>query len=71
MVNSIVEWYRPEGRRAQQIPLADAVRATAFDRLRVRGNKRVAGRPRLRSMKNLGGCSGRDTDRALDFIARQ
>jgi hypothetical protein len=36
MVNSIVEWYRPEGGRAQQIPLADAVCATAFDGLRVR-----------------------------------
>jgi len=36
MVNSIVEWYRPDRPRAASVPLADAVCATAFDGLRVR-----------------------------------
>ena len=38
LVNSIVEWYRPD-RRPEAAPLADAVCALAFDGLR-------AGRPR-------------------------
>ena len=37
MVNSIVEWYRPDGGNAPQAWLADAVCATAFEGLRVRG----------------------------------
>ena len=36
MVNSIVEWYRPDRPRAASVSLADAVCATAFDGLRVR-----------------------------------
>ena len=36
LINSIVEWYRPEGRQARQVSLADAVCAVAFDGLRVR-----------------------------------
>ena len=36
LINSIVEWYRPGGRQARQVPLADAVCAIAFDGLRVR-----------------------------------
>jgi AcrR family transcriptional regulator len=36
MVNSIVEWYRPDRPRATSVSLADAVCATAFDGLRVR-----------------------------------
>jgi AcrR family transcriptional regulator len=36
MINSIVEWYRPDSRTAARISLADAVCATAFDGLRVR-----------------------------------
>jgi hypothetical protein len=36
MVNSVVEWYRPDARRAAPGPLADAVCAIAFDGLRVR-----------------------------------
>jgi AcrR family transcriptional regulator len=36
MINSIVEWYRPDSRTAAPISLADAVCATAFDGLRVR-----------------------------------
>ena len=36
MVNSIVEWYRPDRPRAANVSLADAVCATAFDGLRVR-----------------------------------
>ena len=35
LVNSIVEWYRPD-RRANAAPLADAVCALAFDGLRAR-----------------------------------
>jgi hypothetical protein len=35
LVNSIVEWYRPD-RRAKTAPLADAVCALAFDGLRAR-----------------------------------
>jgi AcrR family transcriptional regulator len=36
MINSIVEWYRPDSRTAARISLEDAVCATAFDGLRVR-----------------------------------
>ena len=36
MINSIVEWYRPDSRSAARISLEDAVCATAFDGLRVR-----------------------------------
>ena len=36
MVNSIVEWYRPDRPRAASVSLADAVCATAFDGLRIR-----------------------------------
>jgi AcrR family transcriptional regulator len=36
MVNSIVEWYRPDSPTAARVSLADAVCATAFDGLRVR-----------------------------------
>ena len=36
MVNSIVEWYRPDGQHTPRISLADAVCGTAFDGLRVR-----------------------------------
>ena len=36
MINSIVEWYRSDGRAAAPVPLADAVCAIAFDGLRVR-----------------------------------
>lgn len=36
MINSIVEWYRPDSRTAGRISLADAVCTTAFDGLRVR-----------------------------------
>ncbi len=36
MINSVVEWYRPGGRPALQMSLADAVCAIAFDGLRVR-----------------------------------
>jgi hypothetical protein len=35
LVNSIVEWYRPD-RRPKTVPLADAVCAMAFDGLRAR-----------------------------------
>ena len=35
LVNSIVEWYRPD-RRPEAAPLADAVCALAFDGLRAR-----------------------------------
>jgi hypothetical protein len=41
MVNSVVEWYRPGGRRADD-GLADAVCAVAFDGLRIR---RPGGQP--------------------------
>jgi len=34
MINSIVEWYRPDSRPATQVALADAVCAIAFDGLR-------------------------------------
>ena len=46
LVNSIVEWYRPdrEHRRSRPRPLADTVCAMAFDGLRTRGGTRtVAG----------------------------
>jgi hypothetical protein len=46
LVNSIVEWYRPDRdhRRASPRPLADTVCAMAFDGLRIRGGTRsVAG----------------------------
>jgi len=36
LINSIVEWYRPESRPGPPVPLADAVCAIAFDGLRVR-----------------------------------
>ena len=47
LVNSIVEWYRPD-RRAKAAPLADAVCAMAFDGLRARRRERpsVADRDR-------------------------
>ncbi len=38
MVNSVVEWYRPE-RGADPAKLADAVQAVAFDGLRVRSGR--------------------------------
>jgi AcrR family transcriptional regulator len=44
MINSVVEWYRPGGRPALQISLADAVCAIAFDGLRVR-KQQAAGLP--------------------------
>ena len=40
LVNSIVEWYRPD-RRAKTAPLADAVCALAFDGLRARRQRPV------------------------------
>jgi AcrR family transcriptional regulator len=39
MINSIVEWYRPDGRPNAPVSLADAVCAIAFDGLRVRQPK--------------------------------
>ena len=36
MINSVVEWYRPGGRQAMPVSLADAVCAIAFDGLRMR-----------------------------------
>jgi AcrR family transcriptional regulator len=36
LINSIVEWYRPDGRPAAPVSIADAVCAIAFDGLRVR-----------------------------------
>ncbi|MBN9621253.1 MAG: TetR family transcriptional regulator, partial [Actinobacteria bacterium] len=40
LVNSLVEWYRPQRRGAAPQALADAVCAVAFDGLRVRGKRR-------------------------------
>jgi AcrR family transcriptional regulator len=64
MVNSVVEWYRP-GRAGADGELASAVRAIAFDGLRVRREAPAAGKNAASQTVSGGAVSGGGTELAL------